>query len=125
MTKYGIPPRLLAHEDDPVLPLESGEDDHRDQSSCDEELEELLKDLDAITGNAQVPPALEDKQPNASMFSSTCRRNQASDDPSDDKPPKAARRQPPPSPLKGPRPPQNSSPARHQHMAEMCSHQVC
>ena len=64
MTKYGIPPRLVAHEDDPVLPGETGGDDHGGSSTCGDEIVELLRDLDALTRPARARPGLEDSQLN-------------------------------------------------------------
>ena len=57
MTRYGIPPRLVAHEDDPVLPGESGGDDHWGSSACGDEIIDLLRDLDELTQPALDAPA--------------------------------------------------------------------
>ena len=62
MTRYGIPPRLVAHEDDPVLPGETGGDDHGGSSACGDEVAELLRDLDELTQPTLARPSLADAQ---------------------------------------------------------------
>ena len=60
MTRSDDPP--LAHEDDPVLPGETGGDDHGGSSACGDEIIELMCDLDELTQPAQACPGLVDTQ---------------------------------------------------------------